>query len=59
MKIGFHFSTEPTHVVCIPTIIAASGECECCGEPGGVMLSVAFLIWEIGISFSPPPHKGH
>lgn len=40
-----------------PAVVVSLGRCECCETPGGVMISLEWLIWRLGIVIDwTPPH---
>jgi len=51
-----YFEYHPHHAVLIPTISMVKGECECCGEAGGLLVAFDFGFWSMGFTFSKGGH---
>lgn len=51
-----YFEYHPHHAVLIPTVSLVSGECECCGESGGLLIAIDFGFWSLGFTFSQGGH---
>lgn len=57
-KMKPYFEYHPQHAVLIPTISLVTGECECCGETGGLLIALDFGFWSMGCLF-PGGGRGH
>ena len=54
----FYFDNRSDSVVLLPTLSVTLGRCDCCDRVGGVLITLDFLLWSVGISVKlpNPPH---